>query len=151
MATKKSAAAADDDLLGGTPGDDLLDSNAKPSKTKGKGKPAAKAAKGKPVAKAAKADKPAAKAAKADKPAAKAPRTPSGPRGAKGTGKFYFPVEEMEALQKKVSSLKKPTSTKEIAEKFEVPTWRARLAAAALVKNGKGTLEKSGSVLVFTP
>lgn len=145
MAKKNAAADAADDLLGGAPSDDLLAGEAKPKGKAKAAKPAAKVAK--PVAKAA---KPAAKAA----PAAKAPKADAAPRarGVKGSGKFAFPAEELAALKKQVGTLKKETSTKEIAEKFDVPTWRARLACASLVNHDKkGTLTKIGSVLVYKP
>jgi hypothetical protein len=117
-------------------------------------KPAAKAAgkaapaKGKP---AEGEGKPAAKAAK--KAAAKFPKAPKGggARGVRGQGAFYPDPAIMEPLKKQVAQVKKAMTTKELAEKFNVKTWQARLAAADLVKNGKGKLEKSGSVLVYTP
>lgn len=146
MATKK---ATEDDLLGGEPGDDLLGGD------EGKAKKAKKASGGKAAKPAAKAAKPAAKAAKADKPKAdkpKAERKPAGPRGKRGEGKFFTPADVLEALQKRITKeVRKPTTTKEIAEKLEVPTWRARVAAAALVKSGKGSFEKTGSVLTYNP
>lgn len=159
MATKnsktKTAAAEAEDLLGGTPASDDLLGGSAPTTTKPKAsKPAAKAAT-KPAAKAA---KPAAKAAKAE-PAAKLVKAAKAPkavaeaveRGAKGTGKFYIDPAELAALQKKIASQKKPASSKELADKFETETWKARTAAAALAKEGKGSLAKVGSTLVYTP
>lgn len=175
MATKKTATAADtDDLLGGTPTavDDLLggepgDKPAKPAKAK------AKAAAAKPAAKAVKAAAPAAvkpakkavtsgaaKAAVAEKPAkpakvAKVPKATNGaaagPKSAKGQGKFYTAPDEMAALVKKAGTFKKPVTTREAAEKLETPTWRARLALAALAAAGSGSLSKVGPTLTYTP
>lgn len=158
MATKAkkpttSAPDAADDLLGGTPpADDLLGGDAAAPKAKAAAKSKANG-KAKPAAKAAKADKPAAKAK-----AEKAPKEPKAAkaaaatnRGPKGSGKFYMDPDELAALQKKIGTQKKPLSSKELAEKFETDTWKARTAAAALVKAGKGSMAKVGSTLVYTP
>lgn len=178
-ANKKAAPVDDaaDDLLGGSgdaapvgDADDLLGgSDAAPkAKAKGKAKAAKPAAKGaKPAAKAAKPvaskvpAKPAAKTAKgkaapAEKPAKAAkPKAAkasgAGSKGAKGTGKFYIAAEELTALQKKIAAVKKAQTSKELAERFTVPTWQARTAAAALAKEGKGSLAKVGALVVYTP
>ena len=138
-AKKNAAAAGDDDLLGGAPtgsgggGDDLLG-----------GTPAKKA----PAKKAAGKD--AAPAKKA--PAKKAPAKDAVVRSERGAGKFYFDPEEKAALAKKIAASKKPISTKELAEKFEVETWKVRRAInEVLVPDGKGTVEKEGNALVYTP
>lgn len=158
MASKKSTAASDD-LLGGAPGDDLLGGDpaeAKPArKTKAKAKPAEAA----PAAEAKPARKTKAKAAEAAEPEAKPARKPKaraaaaeGDRTPRGQGKFYYAMEEKAALAKRISGLKKPMSMTELAEKFEVETWQARRAVnEILVKEGKGTCEKVGTTLVYTP
>lgn len=157
---KKNAPNVEDDLLGGTPaaGDDLLGGDPAADKPAGKKAPAKKAAKP-----AAKADKPAAKTAaakpaKADKPAKEAKAAPAkkGARavGVKGQGKFFFPVEsdEFKDLRKKLAAKKGAISTKEAAEAYSTDTWKVRLVMAHMVnKEGKGTLEKTGNVLVYTP
>lgn len=167
-----------EDLLGGEPKDDLLAADAKPSKPKkaatSKAKGTAKAANGaaKPAAKATAAKgakaangaaKPTAKASKAaangaangaTKPAkaAKPKAAKSGEaRSIRGSGKFFPDPAVMDPLRKQIASLKKPLTTKEIAEKFQVLTWQARLGAVGLAKEGKGNLAKVGSVLVYTP
>jgi hypothetical protein len=132
MAKTKAAAAADDDLLSGAPSD------AAPAK-----KAAAK--------KTAPAKKAAAKSAPAKK-AAKPKAEPTGERSARGAGKFYMDPEEKAALAKQIGANKKPVSTKELAEKHEVETWKIRRAInEVLVPEGKGTVEKQGNVLVYKP
>lgn len=155
MATKSKKAAApdtgDDDLLGGEAGsDDLLGGEgAANGKSNGKANGKAKVKAAKAPSKASKAPT-EAKAPKAAKP--KAPKAEgAATRGLKGTGKFYIDPEELVALQKKIASQKKPATSRELAQKFEVPTWKARSAAAALVKAGKGQMTKAGSMLLFTP
>jgi DNA-binding XRE family transcriptional regulator len=60
--------------------------------------------------------------------------------------------DEKDSLAKKIATSKKPISTKELAEKYEVPTWQIRRAIAEiLVPNGKGSTEKVGSSLTYTP
>ena len=60
--------------------------------------------------------------------------------------------DEKAALAKKIGAGKKPISTKELAEKFEVPTWQVRRAInEILVPEGKGAVEKTGNVLTYTP
>lgn len=137
--------SADDDLLGGAPsgGDDLL--GGAPAKGKGKGKAApAKKAAGKPAAKGAKAAAPAKKAAK--------PKAEATERSARGEGKFYMTPEEKADLAKKIGTLKSPVSTKELAEKYQVETWKVRRAInEVLVPENKGKVEKVGNVLQYTP
>jgi hypothetical protein len=135
-----ASAATDDDLLGGAPAD------AAPAK-----KAAAK--KAAPAKKAATkaAAKPAAPAKKAAaKP--KAVAEPAGERSARGAGKFYMDPEEKATLAKQIGANKKPVTTKELAEKHEVETWKVRRAInEVLVPEGKGSVEKQGNVLVYKP
>lgn len=147
---KKSVPVDENDLLAGV-GDDPL-SDAAPAKT-GKSKPAAKEA-----VFAAKAAKPAAKAAAA--PAAKPAKAPKAPKEEatertvteRGAGKFYMDADERADLAKKISANKKPISTKDLAAKYETDTWKVRRAInEVLVPDGKGSVEKVGNSLVYTP
>lgn len=168
-----SGAPQDDDLLAGA-GDTAKPKAKKAAVAAKTAKPAAKTAKGaaakpaaeakpakapaEPKAKANGAAKPAAKpeakaktngAAKPAKPA-KAPGAPKA-KGVRGQGKFYPDPAVMDPLRKQIAGVKKEISTRELAERFSVETWQARLAAAALAKEGKGSMSKVGSVLVYTP
>lgn len=166
MATKPA-----DDLLGDkepakatTAAEDLLGdkgNGAKPPKVAKKAKKTAPAAavkskkatkggwigaKGVPTTRAEK-QKAIAKPAKA-KSVEKAPR---------GEGEKYFPADGEEYLKSykpKLTSLKTPSTTAEIAERFELETWKVRRACVFLIKErGKGKLkaEKGSRVLTFTP
>lgn len=152
MAKNTKPADSGDDLLGGSGGDDLLGAPAAKRATKKAeaAAPAAKKAAAKPAKAEAAAPAPAAKkaAAKPAKAEAAAPST-AAPRG---TGKFYMSVEDKEALAKKIGTSKKAATTTELAEKFEAATWQVRRAInEVLVPAGKGTVEKVGNALTYTP
>lgn len=144
MAKKSGDSAGAEDLLGDkSGGDDLLAGDAaaakKTPKKKAPAKPAAKKAAGKTAAKPAAAPKKAAKA-------------PAAAKSARGEGQFYFDPDEKAKLAAKIATNKKGLTTKEAAEKYEVETFKARLAMVHAVNVlEKGSIEKTGSVMTWNP
>lgn len=134
MASKENL----DDILGGGKAD--------------KAKPSAKPAAGKPAAKAAPAKKPAAKAAPAKgKPAAK-PKA-SAAKAAKGEGKYYFPKDSKEftEMAKKMATVKKQISSKDLAAALKTETWKVRLVAVALEADKKIKIDRKGKIYQIGP
>lgn len=141
---------AADDLIGDTPAAPAPKADKPPKPAK-----AAKSAKAKPAkpAKAAKAAPAPAKAAKkaAAKPAKKAP---SGAKGTRGEGKFYFPVDSDERNKLKktiVAKLKGTVTTKQIAEKLGVETWKVRLVVKEAAAEKLLKFKKDGATLTVSP
>lgn len=131
------AKAADnlDDILGGSGG---------------KGKKAAAPAK---VAKAAPAKGGKAAPAKAAKAKAPAKKGSSGPKAAKGEGKYYFPKDGKEflGLAAKIKTVKKKVSSKDLAAALKTETWKVRLVAVELEKQKAIKVDRSAKLYVIGP
>lgn len=145
-------------MLGSAGSDDLLGGAAK-SAAKTPAKKAAAKTPAKVPAKKAAVKTPPAKKAAAKVPAKKvvAKKAASGNGAtrvstARGGGKFYFEPSAREALSKRIAKIGKAMTTKELAEKFEAPTWQVRLAGKdavdlKLIKLGP----KTGTTVTFVP
>jgi hypothetical protein len=96
-------------------------------------------------------DKPAKAKAAPAKAAAKPQVDKKG--GAKGGhGKFNFPADVSEAVQKKIKgALKEAISTKELGKKLSIPTWQIRLAAVKLEEAKALKIEKTGGMYLLKP
>lgn len=75
-------------------------------------------------------------------------------RGERGTGKYYFPVDSKErnAIKARVQqSVKGSVTTRELAEKLKLPTWKVRLCAQELEGEKKLKTKMTGSMLTVSP
>jgi hypothetical protein len=74
-----------------------------------------------------------------------------GEKAARGEGKYYFDPDEKAGVMAKLSKLKKPTTTREYAEANEIESFKVRLAATALRREGKLKLVKEGNTITMQP
>lgn len=126
--------------------DDLSDLLGEGKKSKGK----SKKSKGKPKAKPAKKEKSAKKSK--GKKSGKGNRSGSSKKAnrgfaPRGKGKFYFPkgdgTERAKLAAGILKRLKMKTTCEEFAEKFDIPTWKVRLASKDLWRQKKIKRDKN--------
>lgn len=84
-----------------------------------------------------------------DKPAKKV----ASDKASKGEGKYYFPADGKDfiSLKDKVAKVKKPASSKELAEALKTDTWRVRLVAVALEKEKRVKIDRSNKLYMIGP